>query len=114
MIKSKIMKSKKAIAFSKDWVEIVAFILLIIGFIMASTSGSAFLTYITIFFCGMIIGRFWFQRKKDIKIPYFIIIVGFLFGYILGSYYGNKWITIILFLVGSLFSYYLHEKGFIK
>ena len=40
-------KSKKAIAFSKDWAEIVAFILLVIGFIMASTSGSAFLTYIT-------------------------------------------------------------------
>ena len=108
------IKSKKAMSFSKDWVEIIAFILLIIGFIMASTSGSAFLTYVTIFFCGMIIGRFWFQRKKDIKIPYFIVIVGFLLGYIIGTYYGNKWITILLFFVGSLISYYIHEKGFIR
>ena len=107
-------KSKKAIAFSKDWAEIVAFILLVIGFIMASTSGSAFLTYITIFLCGMILGRFWFQRKKDIKIPYFIVIVGFLLGYILGTYYGNKLITILLFFIGSLISYYIHEKGFIR
>ena len=109
-----IIKSKKSMVFSKDWVEMIAFILLIMGFIMASTSGSAFLTYVTIFFCGMIIGRFWFQRKKDIKIPYFIVIVGFLLGYILGTYYGNKGITILLFFVGSLISYYLHEKGFIK
>ena len=101
-------------AFYKDWVEMIAFILLLIGFIFASTAGSAFLTYITIFFCGMIVGRFWFERKKDIKIPYFILIVGFLLGYTIGTYYGNKLITILLFFIGSLISYYLHERGFIR
>ncbi len=100
--------------FSKDWAEISAFILLVIGFFLATSSGSAFLSYIIIFLCGMIVGRFWFQQRKNVKIPYFIVIVGFLIGYILGSYYGNKFVTLLLFLIGALFSYYLHENKYLK
>ena len=41
-------------------------------------------------------------------------ILGFLIGYILGSFYGNRKIIIVLFALGYLLGYYCHHREWIK
>jgi uncharacterized membrane protein YjjP (DUF1212 family) len=96
------------------WPEFLAFMVLVIGFFIAALSGSAVMSYIIVFFCGMIGGRIWFVVKKALKVPWILILTGFLIGFILGTFYGDKRIIILSYLVGVIISYYLHETGYIK
>ena len=100
--------------FFKSWAEIIAFILLVIGFLFSLAAPSAILSYIIIFLAGMMGGRFIYQRKKDGPFPYVLILVGFLIGYLIGSRYGDWIVTFFLFILGIALSYYLHDKGLIK
>ena len=100
--------------FFRNWAEIMAFALLIIGFLFSLFAPSAVLSYIMIFLAGMMGGRIVYQKRKNQAFPWVLILVGFLIGYLIGSRYGNYLFTIILFLVGILISYYLHIKGFIR
>ena len=102
--------------FFKNWAEFFFFIVMVIGLIVGlwTTSFSAVISYIVIFLSGMIGGRLLYDRKGKLTFPYYIIIIGFLIGYVLGTYYGSKWIVVILFVLGILFSYYLHDKGYIR
>ena len=113
-IQSTLIKMGYKISLFEDWAEILAFIALIVAFIISLSAPSAVLSYIIIFFCGIMAGRIWYKRKEKLKFPYFLIIVAFLIGYILGDYYGNKITIIILFIAGLLVSYYLHEKNYIR
>lgn len=97
-----------------NWVEIIFFILLIIGFIFSLAAPSAVLSYLIIFFAGMMGGRLIYIRKKSMVFPYILILIGFLIGYLIGARYGNWLITIVLFVLGSILSYYMHEQGWIK
>ena len=102
--------------FFKSWAEFFFFVLMIIGFIVAvwATSFSAFISYIVVFLSGMIGGRLLYDRKKKLTFPYYIIIIGFIIGYVIGTYYGSRKVVIILFVLGLLFSYHLHNKGYIR
>ena len=98
----------------KSWAEFFFFVLMVVGFIIALFAPSAFIAYIVVFISGMIAGRLLYDRKHKMKFPYYIIIVGFLIGYLLGTYYGSRKIVIILFVLGALFSYNLYNKGYLK
>lgn len=98
----------------EDWVEYGAFILLIIGFILAALAGSAVIQYMIIFLCGLAAGRLWYRQKNHLKFPWVMILTGFLMGYVLGSFYGDKKIIVLLFIIGGIVSYYVHDKGYIK
>jgi len=100
--------------FFENWVEFFFFVLLVIGFMLSILAPSAFLSYIMIFACGGMAGRLMYERKKKLQFPYYLIIVGFLIGYIIGAYYGNKVVILTLFLLGGILSYYLHDKGVIR
>jgi hydrogenase/urease accessory protein HupE len=102
--------------FFKSWAEFFFFVLMIIGFIVAlwATSFSAVISYIVVFLSGMIGGRLIYERKKNLPFPYYIIIIGFLIGYVLGTYYGSRQVIVVLFVLGILFSYHLHNKGYIR
>lgn len=106
-----------------DWVEILSLIVLVIGFIISLLSGSALVSYIIVFFCGSAFGRFWWRRKASTRVPWFMVMLGFLIGFLLGTYfielfikppYGHKGIITILFIGSIVLSYYLHEKKIIK
>jgi len=113
-ILKQIINSKKAVLdYPFEWPEMIGFGLLIIGLLISLSLGSTFLTYIVSFLFGLFFGRVWYQRRKDRKIPYFIIIIGFVIGYVAGSYYGNKLVTIIVFLLGGAISYYIHKNGWV-
>lgn len=102
--------------FFKSWAEFFFFVLMVIGFIVSlwATTFSAVISYIVVFLSGMIGGRLLYERKRKLSFPYYIIIVGFLIGYVLGTYYGSRQVVVVLFILGILFSYYLHNKGYIR
>lgn len=102
------MLGKKSMQFYESWVELFFIILLILGFLLSVSLGSAFFSYIVIFLSAMMAGRF--LNLKKVSFPYYLIVLGFLIGYMLGSRYGNWKITIFVFILGFSLSWYLHEK----
>jgi len=110
-----ITRNKKgAIDLIFSWVEIVAFILLVIGFIIAFNSSSAVITYIISFLSGLFFGRVWYNVRKKEKFAYFLMIVFFLIGFILGSFYGEKIVIILFYILGIIFYYYLLRKKVVR
>jgi len=100
--------------FFKSWAEFFFFVLMIIGFIISIIAPSAVISYIVVFLSGMIAGRLLYDRKKKLIFPYYIILIGFIIGYVIGTYYGSRKVVIVLFVLGILLSYHLHNKGYIR
>ena len=98
----------------RNWAEMGFFTLLVIGFLFSLLTPSAVLSYALVFTAGMMGGRLMYERKERLTFPYYLMIVGFLIGYLLGAFYGNKNVMIILFVIGGFLSYYLHDSGMIK
>ncbi len=110
---------KKGSAFFRHWAEIVALMLLIIGFIFSiSALGSLFVSCLVIFLWGLFFGRIWYSKRKTFRFTWFLIMLGFLVGYILGVTFqwglDKWWITTFLYVAGIYLSYYLHLKKYIK
>lgn len=106
------MNKKANLAY--NWVEYLFVALLIIGFILALKVQSAAMSYIIIFLCGFITGRFAYKLKNKSAFPFYVVLLGFFLGYLLGSYYGSKSVIAFLFFVSNFLSYYLYSKGYIK
>lgn len=103
-----------AFDYFKNWAEWWFFVLLIIGFIIALFAPSAVVSYMVIFVCGLIAGRMVYERKNKGIFPYLMIIVGFLIGYLLGAFRGEREIMSVLFVLGALISYYIYDKGLLR
>lgn len=102
------------IKFWEDWAEVIGFFLLIIGFFLATLAGSAVISYTVITLSGLMGGRIWYRIKENLKTPWVIILFGFLVGFVLGSFYGDKKIIVLLYVVGIAVSYWLHLEGYVK
>ena len=100
--------------FFRSWAEFFFFVVMIIGFIIAIIAPSAVISYIVVFLSRMIGGRLLYERKTKLIFPYYIIIIGFIIGYMIGTYYGSRQVVIVLFVLGILLSYHLHNKGYIR
>ena len=96
------------------WAEIVALASMFLGVIIAFLAPSAFISYVVIFFSGMIGGRLLWERRNNTRGTYIAIMLGFLAGFMLGSFthYGNPFIIIVLYIVGARLMYKLTEKGY--
>jgi len=115
--KSRMIKTKKGVLdIMSMWVEYVALIVLFIGFFISMSSGSAFLSYLIIFFSGLLTGRILFQYRKALPFKYYILMLVFLLGYILGANFsfGSKKVIVIIFILSNVLSYYIHDKEYIK
>ncbi|MBA3064570.1 hypothetical protein FP803_03985 [Candidatus Woesearchaeota archaeon] len=111
------IKTKKGVLdMVSMWVEYVALIVLFIGFIISMSSGSAFLSYLIIFLSGLLTGRILFQNRKALPFKYYILMLVFLIGYILGTYdsYGSRKVIVIFFILSNILSYYIHDRGYIQ
>ena len=111
------IKTKKGVLdMVSMWVEYVALIVLFIGFFISMSSGSAFLSYIIIFLSGLLTGRILFQHRKALPFKYYILMLVFLIGYILGTYvsFGSRKVIVIVFILSNILSYYMHDKEYIK
>ena len=114
---SRMIKTKKGVLdIMSMWVEYVALIVLFIGFFISMSSGSAFLSYLIIFFSGLLTGRILFQYRKALPFKYYILMLVFLLGYILGANFsfGSKKVIVIIFILSNVLSYYIHDKENIK
>ena len=77
------IKTKKGVLdMVSMWVEYVALVVLFIGFYISMSAGSAFLSYLIIFFSGFLTGRIVFQQRKAMPFKYYILMFVFLVGYI--------------------------------
>ncbi len=100
--------------FYKNWMEFWFFVLMIIGVLIALAAPSAFISYIIIFISGIFAGRVIYDRKNKIQFPYFMIIIGFVIGYLIGAYYGSIRVVVALFVIGAIFGYKIYDKGLLK
>ena len=105
--------NKKASNWFDYWAEYMAFILLILGFVLAVLARSATVLYITALLFGGIAGRWWWKFKGNPRVVPAVIIFGFLVGYLLGSFYGSRKVVLVLFAVGMGITYILHDRGII-
>lgn len=98
----------------EQWAEALTLLFASIGFIISILLRSILLNYITIIISGFVAGRiFYLKYKKEQIFPFILIIIGFLLGYLVGSFWSSRIITIILFIISSYISYYLHMKKII-
>ncbi|MBI2660535.1 hypothetical protein HYX07_05210 [Candidatus Woesearchaeota archaeon] len=100
--------------FYRYWMEFFFVLLMIIGIVVALASPSAVISYFIIFVVGIFAGRLIYERRRNIQLPYFLIIAGFVIGYLIGVYYGNKRLMIVLFVLGSIISYKLYDKKILR
>jgi len=98
----------------RSWSQFLFFVLMVIGIIIALAAPSAVISYIIIFISGMMAGRVLYWRQKKFLAAYNIVIIGFLIGYLIGTYYGNRKIIVILFALGAFLSYYLYDKKVLR
>jgi hypothetical protein len=95
----------------EEWVESFLIVFLALGFIISVLLKSPFYTYVSIFLSGFIGGRvYYIKRYKEPILPFILIIVGFLFGYLLGSLWVSRVVVVLFFALGFMLSYYLHLK----
>ncbi len=104
----------KMVRFWEDWAEVIGFFLLVTGFFLATVAGSAVISYIVITLSGFRGGSICYRIKENLKTPWIIILFGFLVGFVLGSFYGDKKIIVLLYIVGIAISYYMHLEGYVK
>ena len=98
----------------KSWMEFWFFVIMIIGILIALSAPSAIISYIIIFLSGIFAGRLIYERKNKIQFPYFMIIAGFVIGYLIGIYYGSRRVVIALFVIGAILSYKLYDKKILR
>ncbi len=87
---------------------------MLIGVFIALLAPSAAISYIISFISGMFAGRLMYERKNKIKLPYLVIVLGFVIGYLIGVYYGSRKLVIILFVIGAVLSYALYDNKILK
>ena len=93
------------------WAETLALVFVLIGFLVSLFLTNVFMVYLVVILAGFLAGRvFYIKRFKEPIFPFILMIIGFLFGYVLGSFEASRfWIT-LFFAAAFTVSYYLHLK----
>ncbi|MEK6950535.1 MAG: hypothetical protein AABX13_02320 [Nanoarchaeota archaeon] len=98
----------------EDWAEVLAVALAVIGLIFSVALRSALFTYLTALLAGFQAGRIlYLKHLKEPIFPFVLIIIGFLMGYLLGSFWANRVLIVMLFTALFWLSYKLHQKRII-
>ena len=100
--------------FHNHWPEIVGFFFLILGMVLALAAPTESASYIIVFIVGVLGGRLWWHERDTFKTSWFIILLGFLIGYIIGGWYTNRNFIVVFFIAGAWITYWLHEKGILS
>jgi hypothetical protein len=98
----------------EHWAEVLAAIVLLLGFLIALVLRSTLIHYLVILVAGLLAGRIIYAKyKKQPIFPFILIIIGFLLGFMLGAITANKIAIIIVFAVGASISYWIHKEGYV-
>ena len=99
------------IQWEEQWAEAITVFFAAIGFIIAILLGSALFTYLSVIISGFLAGRLFYMRRFSEPIfPFIMMIVGFLVGYLLGSFWASRFWVLVFFALSFGISYYLHLK----
>jgi len=98
----------------KSWMEFFFLLITALGLIFALVVPSAMVGYALVFVSGYFAGRLLYQRRANISFPFYIIVAGFLIGYLIGMQYGDRRIAAGIYIIGAVFSYQLHSKGVLR
>src|SRR3989344_7152610 len=97
-----------------QWPELVALCFALLGFCISILLSQPGLSYLSVFISGLLAARIYYnQRYRQPILPSVLIILGFLVGYVAGSFWVSRFWTIIFFAGGFSLSYYIHVKGII-
>ncbi len=97
--------------FQESWLETLTVVLILVGFVVSLLLASAVLVYLVILLAGFLGGRlFYIKRFKEPIFPFILLILGFLFGYVLGSFWTSRFWIIVFFIIGFAVSYFLHLR----
>jgi len=97
-----------------QWPELLALCFTLIGFVFSVLITQPWLSYFAVFVSGLLAGRLYYiQRYKEPLLPSVLIILGFLVGYLAGSFWVSRFWTVVFFLCGFSLSLYIHVKGII-
>lgn len=95
----------------EQWAELFVLVFLVLGFFIAVLVQSPFFSYCSILLAGLLAGRiFYIKKTTEPILPFVLIIVGFLLGYLLGGFWISRVMAFILFVIAFVVSYYLHLK----
>lgn len=104
-------------------VEYFTLALFILGFVLLFSAASIIIGYAIILICGLMNGREFYRKRKDIieadqfiVSPFFIMSIGLILGLVLAGLFKQIDYRIILamFLGGNLLGYFLHEQEIFK
>ncbi|MEE9525266.1 MAG: hypothetical protein V3V78_01515 [Candidatus Woesearchaeota archaeon] len=99
----------------ENWGEFLALSLLVIGLLLSLSISSAILLYIVVILSGFLAGRYYYTKiGRQPLFPFFLIIIGFMLGYALGSVVGNRIVVVILFIASWITSHQVHKNGYIR
>lgn len=98
----------------ENWVETLTVTFIVLGFILSLTLHNALLNYFIIFIIGFLAGRTYYIKKHHEPILHVVIlIIGFLLGYLIASFWSNRLFSFIVFIGAFYLSYYLHREKII-
>ncbi len=98
----------------EDWVEYCALALFVLGFLLAFSSGSENLSYVFVVLVGLTFAHLWFRWRKNLKVILVFLMLAFLFGYVIGNFYGSRKLSAVLFLLALFAGYQLQARGWLK
>ena len=97
-----------------QWPELLALCFTLLGFLISVLISQPGLSYFSVFVSGLLAARLYYlQRYQQPILPSVLIILGFLVGYVAGSFWASRFWTIVFFICGFALSYYMHVKGII-
>jgi len=96
-----------------DWPETLSFIFLIVGFVLALLSYTYAIAYTVVFLMGMFFGRLWVRASDSSVIPFTMMIIACLLGFVMGVLLANLQVVVVLFVGGILLGFWVHRKGWV-
>ena len=101
-----------AIKLEEQWAEALTILFLALGFVIAVLLQSALFTFLSVIIAGFLSARvYYLKRFSEPTFPFILVIVGFLVGYLLGSFWASRLWVLVFFALSFALSYYLHLKG---
>jgi 4-hydroxybenzoate polyprenyltransferase len=112
------MNKRAAIKWLDHWAEGFGFILLLLGLIL-SAFVNLVMSFISILLCGMIVGRLYYIKRHRRHASFYMVVIGFFLGYMIGSFIkGYSPIElifiVIFFFVGTSLGTRFSRAGFWK
>ena len=92
------------------WAEAAGFFLLIIGVILSFFLNIA-MSFITVFLCGIIIGRLYCMKRDRRHASFYVVSIGFIIGYLIGSLFkGYSQMVLFFILLFFIFGWWAGNK----